>query len=132
RPKRLASVQGTVAALREVAEKHGCLPAQVALAWVTQRRPGTVVAIPGALQMLIGNVIEPKLLGRGLELHPVTVLLVLAFWGLLWGYMGMVLAVPITAILRIVLMRFETTKTMGDLLGGHFPENSIPSQLDGT
>ncbi|MGW8257187.1 MAG: AI-2E family transporter, partial [Thermoguttaceae bacterium] len=50
-----------------------------------------VVAIPGALQLLIGNVIEPKLLGRGLELHPVTVLLALAFWGLLWGYMGMVL-----------------------------------------
>ena len=80
-----------------------------------------VVAIPGALQMVIGNAIEPKLLGRGLELHPVTILLALAFWGLLWGYMGMVLAVPITAIIRIVLIRYETTRAMGLLLGGKLP-----------
>ncbi len=87
-----------------------------------------VVAIPGAVQILIGNVIEPKLLGRGLELHPVTVLLALAFWGLLWGYMGMVLAVPITAVIRIVLMRFETTRTLGYILGGQLPGNDFLPQ----
>ncbi len=80
-----------------------------------------VVAIPGGLQIIIGNAIEPKLLGRGLELHPVTILLSLAFWGLLWGYMGMVLAVPITAIIRIILIRYETTRAMGHLLGGKLP-----------
>ena len=80
-----------------------------------------VVAIPGALQLVVGNLIEPKLLGRGLELHPVTILLSLAFWGLLWGYMGMVLAVPITAIIRIILIRYETTRAMGNLLGGKLP-----------
>jgi AI-2 transport protein TqsA len=80
-----------------------------------------VVAIPGALQLVIGNAIEPKLLGRGLELHPVTILLALAFWGLLWGFMGMVLAVPITAIIRIILIRYETTRAMGLLLGGKLP-----------
>jgi AI-2 transport protein TqsA len=80
-----------------------------------------VVAIPGALQTIIGNAIEPKLLGRGLELHPVTILLALAFWGLLWGYMGMVLAVPITAIIRIILIRYDTTRAMGNLLGGKLP-----------
>ncbi len=80
-----------------------------------------VVAIPGALQIVIGNAIEPKLLGRGLELHPVTILLALAFWGLLWGYMGMVLAVPITAIIRIILIRYNTTRAMGHLLGGKLP-----------
>jgi AI-2 transport protein TqsA len=80
-----------------------------------------VVAIPGTLQMAVGNAIEPKLLGRGLELHPVTILLALAFWGLLWGYMGMVLAVPITAIIRIILIRYNTTRAMGHLLGGKLP-----------
>jgi AI-2 transport protein TqsA len=84
-----------------------------------------VVAIPGTLQLVIGNAIEPKLLGRGLELHPVTILLALAFWGLLWGYMGMVLAVPITAIIRIILIRFETTRAMGNLLGGKLPGQDI-------
>jgi len=37
-----------VEALREISEDRGCTPAQIALAWVTQRRPGAVVAIPGA------------------------------------------------------------------------------------
>jgi AI-2 transport protein TqsA len=84
-----------------------------------------VVAIPGALAMVIGNAIEPKLLGRGLELHPVTILFALAFWGLLWGYIGMVLAVPITAIIRIVLVRYETTRALGLLLGGKLPGQEI-------
>ena len=77
-----------------------------------------VVALPGVVQLTIGNYIEPKLMGKGLELHPVTVLLTLAFWGLLWGVVGMVLAVPITAVLRIVLLRFETTRPIAELFAG--------------
>lgn len=80
-----------------------------------------VVVLPGVVQITIGNVIEPKLIGRGMALHPVTVLLALSFWGLLWGVVGMVLAVPITATIRIVLMRFDTTRKMGDLLAGKLP-----------
>jgi AI-2 transport protein TqsA len=80
-----------------------------------------VVAIPGAIHLTIGNLIAPRLMGRGLELHPVTVLLALAFWGLLWGIAGMVLAVPIVAVLRIALLRFETTRPLAELLSGHLP-----------
>jgi len=69
----------------------------------------------------VGNFIAPRMMGRGLELHPVTVLLSLAFWGLLWGIVGMVLAVPIVASLRIVLSRFNTTRPIADLLAGHLP-----------
>jgi AI-2 transport protein TqsA len=83
-----------------------------------------VIALPGAVQMTIGNVIEPKLMGEGLELHPATILLALAFWGLLWGPIGMLLAVPITASGRIVLMRFETTRPFGELLAGRLPDDS--------
>jgi AI-2 transport protein TqsA len=81
----------------------------------------STIAIPGTLQMIIGNVIEPKLMGRSLELHPVSILLSLAFWGLIWGYMGMVLGVPITAIIRIILVRYDTTRSIGNLLGGKLP-----------
>jgi len=80
-----------------------------------------VVAIPGAVQMTVGNVIEPKIMGQGLQLHPVTILLALAFWGLLWGVIGMLLAVPLTATIRIVLVRFEITAPIGDLLAGELP-----------
>ena len=52
------------------------------------------IAIPGAIQMTIGNVIEPKLMGEGLKLHPVTILMSLAIWGLLWGPVGMLFGRP--------------------------------------
>jgi AI-2 transport protein TqsA len=80
-----------------------------------------VILIPGAIQMIIGNGIEPKLMGEGLNLHPVTVLLTLSFWGMLWGVMGMLLAVPMTAVIRIVLIQFETLRPVGDLLAGKLP-----------
>ena len=81
-----------------------------------------VLAIPGAVQTVIGNVLEPKLMGEGLQLHPITILLTLALWGLLWGPIGMLLATPMTSIIRIVLMRFEITRPVGRLLAGELPE----------
>jgi AI-2 transport protein TqsA len=80
-----------------------------------------VVAIPGSIHLTIGNLIAPRLMGRGVELHPVTVLLALAFWGLLWGIVGMVLAVPIVGVVRIVLSRYGTTRPLAELLSGRLP-----------
>lgn len=88
------------------------------------------VAIPGAIHMTIGNFVAPKMMGRGLELHPVTVLLALAFWGLLWGVVGMVLAMPIVATLRIVLSRFSTTRPIANLLAGQLPRKEAPVVAD--
>ena len=48
RPGRLRVSAPVVESLRQVAGRHGCTPAQAALAWTTQRRPGVVFAIPGA------------------------------------------------------------------------------------
>jgi AI-2 transport protein TqsA len=83
------------------------------------------VALPGLIHTTVGNFVAPRMMGRGLELHPVTVLLSLAFWGLLWGIVGMVLAVPIVASLRIVLSRFSTTQPIANLLAGHLPGAEI-------
>jgi AI-2 transport protein TqsA len=62
--------------------------------------------------------VEPKLQGEGLNLHPVTIILSLSVWGLLWGIVGMFLAAPITAALRVFLMQFDTLKPIGRLLAG--------------
>jgi AI-2 transport protein TqsA len=80
------------------------------------------IVIPGAIQMTVGNVIEPKMMGTSLNLHPITILLSLIFWGMLWGMPGMVLAAPITAVVKIILDRIETTRPIGQLLGGKLPE----------
>ena len=66
--------------------------------------------------------IEPKIMGDSLDLHPVTILLALIFWGLVWGPVGMLLAAPSTAVLKIIMERFETTRPAADLLAGRLPE----------
>ncbi len=81
-------------------------------------RLGAILLIIGGVQFFIGNVAEPKLLGDSMDLHPVTILLFLMFWGLVWGVPGMFLAVPFTAILRIVLGRIESTKVFAELMAG--------------
>jgi AI-2 transport protein TqsA len=95
------------------------LPVPIALAQFNNPwSVAAVVGLPAMVHLTIGYIVEPKLMGRGLELHPVVVLLALAFWGLLWGIIGMVLAVPIVAMLRIVLLRFRTTYPLGEMLAG--------------
>lgn len=86
-----------------------------------------VVLVPGILQNLLGSIIEPKLQGEGLNLHPVTVILALSFGGLIWGIVGMFLAAPITATLRVVLMQFDTLKPIGKLLAGDFTATRKPA-----
>jgi len=83
-----------------------------------------IILVPGLVQLVIGNGIEPLIMGEGLDLHPVIVLLALIFWGLLWGVVGMLLAAPMTAILRIVLERIETTRPVAELLAGRLPPST--------
>jgi len=80
------------------------------------------ILLPGAVQMVIGNVVEPRLLGRSLGLHPITILLSLVFWGLLWGVVGMLLATPLTVVLRIQLERFAVTRPVARLMGSEADE----------
>ncbi len=67
------------------------------------------LAIQG-VQLLIGNVLEPKVMGRTLNLSPLGVLLALTFWGVIWGVLGMFLSVPITSVMVITFAKFPTTK----------------------
>jgi AI-2 transport protein TqsA len=71
---------------------------------------------PGAVQVLMGNLVEPRWMGRSLDLHPVVVLLSLIFWGTLWGPIGMLLSVPITSVIKTLLERSELTRPVADLL----------------
>ena len=78
------------------------------------------LALPGTVQMFIGNVAEPKLLGESLELHPIAILLTLILWGMLWGVVGMILATPMTAVIKILLETSPLTRPMAALLEGRF------------
>lgn len=93
--------------------------------WVTV---ALVLALPGAVQVTIGNIIEPKLMGDSLELHPVMVLLCLIFWGALWGIPGMILAAPLTAVLKIVLEQAPATRPIALAMAGRVGESAQPTR----
>jgi len=81
--------------------------------------PGKTIIIAILLlciQFLVGNVLEPKLMGRGLNLSPLVVLFSLIFWGWLWGIPGMLLSVPLTAAIRIAMEQIDATKTVAVLI----------------
>ncbi len=63
-----------------------------------------------AVQVLIGNVVEPRLMGNKLNLSPLVVVVGLVFWGSIWGIIGMLLSVPIMASLMIVFSQFPNTR----------------------
>lgn len=55
------------------------------------------------IQTLFFNLLEPQLIGRRLNLNPVAILLSVLIWGYIWGVLGMLLAVPLTAIIKIII-----------------------------
>ena len=93
------------------------------------RMAETMYAAPGiglaAVQVGVGNVLEPKIMGQSLDMHPVTVLLSLMFWGMIWGVAGMFLAVPMTAVIKIVLEHIELTAPVAALLAGQPIEKAV-------
>ncbi len=79
--------------------------------------PGILVlTIVGSIQLVIGNFVEPKLMGDSLNISPLVVLLTLAIWGVMWGVTGMLLSVPITVIMIIIMSEFPSTKPFAILL----------------
>lgn len=68
------------------------------------------------LQVIVGNIVEPKVMGRGLNLSPLVVLLSLIFWGWMWGMTGMLLSVPLTAAIKISLEQLDSTRSLAILM----------------
>ncbi len=69
------------------------------------------------IQMTMGNIVEPKIMGDNLNLSPVVILLSLVFFGWLWGIVGALLSVPIAAAIKIVCENIEGLKPISVLMG---------------
>jgi len=79
-------------------------------------RPLVVLILMIVSANLIGNIVEPKILGDKLNLSPILLLLSLIFWGYLWGLVGMILSVPIMSMIKIILSKFESTRPISILM----------------
>jgi AI-2 transport protein TqsA len=80
-------------------------------------RPISASGLLLADHLLSANLIEPALTGKAVDLSPLVVLLALAFWGSCWGLEGMLLAVPLTVVLKIVFDHLPPTRPIASLMG---------------
>lgn len=79
-------------------------------------RIGLLAGILFGAQFIIGNTIQPKMMGDSMNLSALVVLLSLTLWGALWGGVGAFLSAPLTVIIMIVLAQFSTTHWIAVLL----------------
>lgn len=92
-------------------------PAMIALAQVDGYTLFILVLVGiGILQMVIGNIIEPRLMGNSFNLSPIVILLNLGLWGYIWGITGMFLCVPFLIIIIIILSHFPHTRPIAIIL----------------
>jgi len=71
------------------------------------------------INVIIGNIVEPKIMGSGVGLSPLVIFVSMAFWGWVLGPVGMLLSVPLTMTLKIVLASNEKTRWLALLLGSN-------------
>ena len=81
--------------------------------------PLTALLILAALfgnQVVWGQFVEPQLAGQRLDMSPIVLLILVAFWGWAWGIMGMILGVPLAVIMKLVLESDPRTRPIAMLL----------------
>jgi predicted PurR-regulated permease PerM len=112
----LAFVWGVLSALLNYVPTIGSALAVIPpalFALVQFREPGKALLVVGgltAIQLVLGNYVDPRIQGRVLSLSPFVVLLSIAFWGWLWGPAGALIAVPITIAMVIAGQMFPSVR----------------------
>ncbi|MEM8960681.1 MAG: AI-2E family transporter [Acidobacteriota bacterium] len=87
------------------------LPVLLSLVQFDNLRPFLIIAISvTSIQLFVANFIEPRIMGRSLNLSPLVIILSLVMWGSIWGVAGLFLSVPIMVIAMIILGRFTATR----------------------
>lgn len=76
----------------------------------------TIAALLLAIHLTSASVVEPAILGKAVGVSPVVILFALAFWGSMWGLTGMLLAVPLTVMLKIIAEHIDATRPMAKLV----------------
>lgn len=93
------------------------LPGFLALVQFDTLTPFLIIVLGvSAIQVAVGNILEPRLMGNTLNISPLVVVLSLILWSMLWGIVGMLLSVPITVAIIIICSQFPTTRNVAILL----------------
>lgn len=89
-----------------------------------------VIVIMLGTNMIIGNILDPKIMGDGLGLSPITILVSLVVWGYIWGFAGMVIAVPMMVIIKIICENVSVLEPISILLGSRRSVMAKKAQYD--
>ena len=95
--------------------------------------PGPVILVAAIMlitNLIIGNILDPKIMGDGLGLSPVVLLVSLVLWGWLWGFAGMVISVPMMVITKIVCENVAVLEPVSILLGSRRAVNAKKAQYE--
>lgn len=82
-------------------------------------------AVLQVIGMFVGNVVQPRMQGRSLNMDPIVLLLALAFWSVIWGLPGAFLSTPLTTVTMVILAQFAGTRWIAVLLSA----DGDPGQL---
>ncbi|MDO9038342.1 MAG: AI-2E family transporter, partial [Lutibacter sp.] len=66
--------------------------------------------------VLFGSILEPMFMGRSFSINIITILVMLMFWGYIWGIAGLIMAIPLTVFIKIILEKFPKTKVIASFL----------------
>jgi AI-2 transport protein TqsA len=86
----------------------------------------TLLVVLQTVTLFVGNVVQPRMQGRSLNIDPVAVLLALAFWGAIWGLVGAFLSTPLTVMIMVILAQFQGTRWVAVLLS----EDGNPAHIN--
>ena len=78
------------------------------------------------VKFTIGNLVEPSMMGKGIDLSPLLIMFSLIFWGSIRGIVGMFLSVPLTAIVKIIFDNIRPLRPIGILMGSAEREERAP------
>ncbi|MFK7785743.1 MAG: AI-2E family transporter, partial [Crocinitomicaceae bacterium] len=74
-----------------------------------------VLSVTG-VQVIFGSILEPIFMGKSFSINIIVVLVMLMFWGYVWGITGMIMSIPLTVFAKIILEQFEKTKRIARLM----------------
>ena len=89
-------------------------------------KPIFILVFLTIINLLLGNILEPRIEGKNLGLSPFAIIVSLSLWGYIWGFIGMILAVPLTVIIKIICENIDDLKWLAIILGnGNSTSNKL-------
>jgi predicted PurR-regulated permease PerM len=92
-------------------------PVVVSMGLLSAKSFIAIVAVVAISHLIALNLLYPEIIGRRVQLNPLSVILALLFWGWLWGAIGLILAIPLTAAIKIIFDHIESLRSWGNWLG---------------